>query len=133
MVPDSRRFPVLLCEIKVNAVSEMQDAKEKAHEVMGSFRGLQPGLGGIAEQENGGAKQEKPGKEFDAALHEKTCRMQGAAVNSRPKNREQGRRCIEPVTFEKKEETSHEAEKKRWQQGLSDAPGRERPENFRFL
>src|SRR4051812_48078317 len=93
MALDSQRSPALLCEIKVNAISEVEKAKEKSH---GRVRWTREGLTHLCKQEQGSGEHKRPAKQPNTPRHEKAGGVKRATVESYPDGRQESRSAARP-------------------------------------
>ena len=82
------RRVLLFREVEINAVGQMQAAKEDAHDPVGHRRtDVGQSSASAPKHQQHGARDENPAKPFDAAGHEKAGGMQRAAVKQQPDER----------------------------------------------
>src|SRR5438094_277197 len=87
MVPGSRFIPALFGEVEIDAIGQMERAKEKAHQAVAVFEG--PGPVRDAEGEHAAAANDQsPAEDSHATRHEKACGMECAAIKHHPAKRQ---------------------------------------------
>src|SRR5436190_22905968 len=98
MLLDSRFIPALFCEVKVGAVSQVQQAEEKAHDAIAKIERTEA-FGDTCGQNCATAEHESPTENLHPAWHKKPGGVKGATVKDHPTDRKPQHRqqLTEPI------------------------------------